>query len=208
MKKILLISLAALLSNPLLAQKVKKNNKNKSVPVVVEEPNKEELNRRISISEQSRLTLNHQIFLEWVGHWQDEIKVWTNPGSEPSINMVEKENKIMAEGRFLVSTLFGSYNRAPYEAQSVMGYDNIKKVYVKTWFDNLGTSILVLEGVYNEKERLIDFRGETLDPHTKIPVKIHQILRFFDPANQLLEVYIAVKEGKEVKTMEVRSVRR
>ncbi len=79
--------------------------------------------------------------------------------------------------------------------------------FTKVWYDNLGTSILVLEGTYDKDKEIIDFVGTTHDPITRQPVKIHQIMRLIDPNTQLLEVFIEPKEGKEIKTMEIRSMR-
>lgn len=209
MKKLFLLIATVAITVPAMAQKSKKQNKAKQgeaapAPVGI----KDEIQETVAMHEHSRVTDMHHLLMQWAGHWTEEIKIWTNPEAEPGIMRTERDGRVVAEGRFLVSTIMGHNGLTPYEAQSVMGYDNSKKVFVKTWFDNLGTSILVLEGIYDEKAHVIDFKGTTTDPRTKLPVKVHQILRMADPNNQILEVYVEVKEGKEVKSMEVRSVRR
>lgn len=207
MKKLLLIITVLSLGLQAQAQKSKKKTKQKE-PIVATpaEPTKEELEARraqLAQLESRMMSPMHQLMHQFAGHWREEMKIWAGPESLPSSQMMVRESKMFGEGRFITSTTIGQMGNQPYEAQSVMGFDNVKNVFVKTWFDNMGTSILVLEGSYNEKTSTIDFSGSTTDPLTKQAVKIHQILKIIDRQNQLLEIFTVNKEGKETKVMEV-----
>lgn len=211
MKKILLLIAVLGLIMPASAQKTKKQNKPKDKtavnPVETSKEDLEERKARVAQIESRMMGPMHQLLVQFSGHWREEMKIWAGPKSEPSTTMVLRDSRLFGEGRFVTSTIVGQMGNLPYEAQSSLGYDNSKKVFVKTWMDNLGTSILVLEGTYDEKSATIDFNGYTTDPLTKQPVKIHQILKMIDSQNQLLEIYVEMKEGKEVKLMEVKSIR-
>jgi hypothetical protein len=211
MKKLMLFLAAFAVCNQVSAQKSKKKSKaNMEESVKVnQEPveTSEERMAKVAAMESRMIGPMHHLLVQWSGHWREEMKVWTNSKADPAIYLLEREARIVGEGKFLTINTRGQLGHEPYEAQSVIGFDNGKQKFVKTWFDNLGTSILVLEGTYNEKENLIDFEGSTINPATRKPVRIHQIMRLTDPNSQLLEVYSEKKDGTEFKSMEIKSTR-
>ena len=210
MKKIILLVALGLVVAPAFAQKSKKSGKSKVAPAIEVAPivNPEESLARAIQSESRMMGPMHHLLVQWSGHWREEIKIWATPNTkEPTTTPAIRDGRMAAEGRFLTSTTVGQIGTSPYEAQSVLGFDNAKKVFVKTWFDNLGTSILVLEGTYDEKSNVVDFVGYTTDPLTRKAVKVHQIMRLIDPSTQVLEVFVELKEGKETKSMEIISIR-
>lgn len=210
MKKILLLMAVLCVGIHAQAQKSKKKEKQKeSVTEKTVQPSKEELAAKkaeLALLESRMIKPMHQILHQFVGHWREEMKIWSSPGGQPVINLALKDSKLFGEGRFLTSSIVGQMGNQPYEAHSVLGFDNAKNIFVKTWYDNMGTSILTLEGTYNEKTNLIDFYGFTTDPLTKEAIKIHQVLKIIDGQNQLLEIFTINKEGVETKVMEVLSI--
>lgn len=210
MKKIILFVALGAITAPALAQKSKKSVKPKgSQPIEAAPAENPEENRARAMQAESRMMgPMHHMLVQWSGHWREEIKLWATPNTkEPTTTPAIRDGRMAAEGRFLTSTTVGQIGTTPYEAQSVLGFDNAKKVFVKTWFDNLGTSILVLEGTFDEKNNFVDFVGYTTDPLTRKPVKVHQVMKIIDPNTQILEVFVELKEGKETKSMEIKSIR-
>ena len=49
-------------------------------------------------------------------------------------------------GRFLEERVQSSFMGQPFSGIGYTGYDNVKKKYVSTWMDNMGTMIMVMEG--------------------------------------------------------------
>lgn len=211
MKKLVLIITILSFGIQAQAQKSKKKdaknerNVTKNVEPTIEE---QEARRAIAAQTESRMMgPMHQILMQLSGNWKEEMKVWSSPNVEPSIIMAFRDSRLFAEGRFIISTSVGQMGNLPYEGQSVLGYDNTKNVFVKTWIDNMGTSILVLEGTYNDENKTIGFTGFSTDPLTKLPIKISQTLKIIDGENQLLEIFSEPKEGVKLKVMEVKSHR-
>ena len=203
MKKTTLIIALCALALPSMAQKAKKksNAAAKTAQVVAPEtPPK-------LLEENNRLTPMHHYLEQWAGHWRDEMKVWVGENPEPTIYRLEKEGRTSCEGKLLMRTISGRMNTGPYEAYETLNYDNLKHKFVKTWFDNLGTNILVLEGTLDEKTNTLVFEGTTIDPLTMQTIKVRQVLHIQDPENQLLEVFVQLKDEKPIKTMEVKSTR-
>lgn len=203
MKKTTLIIALCAIALPSMAQKAKKksNNAEKSAQVVVPEMSPKRL------EENNRLTPMHHYLQQWAGHWRDVMKVWSDENVAPNIYLLEKEGRIACEGKLLMRNISGRITTGPYEAYETINYDNLKRKFVKTWFDNLGTNILVLEGTLDEKNNSIVFEGTTIDPATMQTMKVRQVLHMQDPENQLLEVFVQYKDEKPFKTMEVRSTR-
>lgn len=213
MKKTLLVFALTALSLPTFAQKSKKQNtkaadKEQAIsPAAPIQP--EDAAQRRAQDMGSLLGPMHHYFMEWAGHWREEMKIWpmTTGKNEPTIMLLDRTGVPRGEGRFLACDFRGTMNGRMYEAYATYAFDNTKQKFIKTWYDNTGTGILVLEGELDAKTNTIDFRGTTLDPLTKQAVNIHQVLKMKDPNNHVLEIFIVTKEGKEIKTMELVSRR-
>ncbi|HTN18034.1 MAG TPA: DUF1579 domain-containing protein [Chitinophagaceae bacterium] len=213
MRKILLVFAVTALSLPTFAQKSKKQNtksadKEQALSPVSPTPG-EDPNQRRATEQASLIGPMHHYFMEWAGHWREEMKIWPmTPGkSEPVVTILDRTGMPRGEGRFLSCDFRGMMNNRIYEAYATYGYDNVKQKFVKTWYDNTGTGILVLEGDFDAKTNTIDFKGTTMDPLTKEKVNIRQLLTMKDPNNHVLEIFIVTKDGKEIKTMEIVSKR-
>ncbi|MBL7712292.1 MAG: DUF1579 family protein [Chitinophagaceae bacterium] len=213
MRKILLVFAISALSLPAFAQKSKKQNTkpadkeqalNPVPPTPAEDPN-----QRRAMEQANLMGPMHHYFMEWGGHWREELKIWSmTPGkNEPTPFLLDRTGMPRGEGRFLTCDFRGMVNGRMYEAYATYAYDNIKQKFIKTWCDNTGTGILVLEGDFDAKTNSIDFRGTTLDPLTKEKVNVRQLLTMKDPNNHVLEIFIVTKDGKEIKTMELVSKR-
>lgn len=194
---------------PSMAQKAKKKNDKttgKDVVAVKEETQQEKLLKVANI-ESRMMGPMHHLLVQWSGHWRDEVKVFTGEQVEVTTTRWERDGNMMMGGKFVNMHVMGIMANENYEANATIGYDNVKRKFVKTWYDNFSSAILVLEGEYNEKDNSITYEGTTMDPLTKMPVTIRQIQKNPDPSTQSLEIFILDKENKEVKTMEINSTR-
>ena len=90
-----------------------------------------------------------------------------------------------------------------FEGHSLVGYDNVKKMYQSTWVDNMGTGIIFMEGKYDEKSNSITFAGNMIDPNTGKEEMARQIMKFIDEKTHMMEMY-QTKDGKEFKSMEIK----
>lgn len=208
MKKIFLFIAFAAISIPAFSQKAKKANKSQPTPPPPIAVQKEDPGARMALDQQRMMGPLHHILIQSSGHWREEMKIWPSSGlGEPMTSRLERDGMIKAEGRFLAYDTRGTISGAQYEGNCVLGYDNGKRKFVKTWFDNMGTGILVLEGDYDEKTQKVDFNGTTMDPLTREMVKVHQVWNISSPEKQVLEIYSQSKEGKKIKTMEIISSR-
>jgi len=141
------------------------------------------------------------------GSWNEEITMWEAPNSTPQKMTASCENKMILGGRYQSSTSTGSFNNMPFEGHSLVGYDNIKKVFQSTWIDNMGTGITKLEGPYDPATKTVTFSGKMVDPMGGKEVDMKQTMKFIDDNTQLMEMYI-IQDGKEFKNMEIKFTRK
>src|SRR5215470_4588351 len=47
------------------------------------------------------------------------------------------------------------------QGMAVEGYDNVKKKFVSSWIDNMGTAIMISEGTYDAGAKTLTYTAET-----------------------------------------------
>jgi len=89
---------------------------------------------------------------------------------------------------------------------AVEGFDNVKKKFVSSWIDNMGTGIMNSEGTYDAGAKTMTYNGECeMMPGTK--TKIRQVIKLADKDHRTMEFY-EDRGGTEVKTMEISYTRK
>ena len=63
------------------------------------------------------------------------------------------------------------------------------------------------EGPYDAKSNSITLTGTMVDPMSGKAEKVKEVMKFIDDNNQMMYMYI-LKNGKEVKTMEIKFTRK
>src|SRR5687768_15657822 len=75
------------------------------------------------------------------GNWATDMKFWMAPGAQPSTSTGAVTNKMIMGGRYQESRFTSTYAGQPFEGIGTLGYDNVRKIFVTTWIDNMGTGI-------------------------------------------------------------------
>lgn len=142
------------------------------------------------------------------GKWEGESVSWPAPDAPPTpASKVKSENKMVLGGRYQESLYQGDMMGMPFEGRSFMAYDNVKKVFINTWIDNMGTGIMVLQGPYDETSKSITLSGKMTDPATGKDMEIRQVLT--NPDNKTSVMVMYCKQGdREYKNMEIKMVKK
>jgi hypothetical protein len=144
----------------------------------------------------------HQMIAKSTGTWIGEANMWMHPDS-PAIKMTGTAvNKMILGGRYQESVHTGTMMGMPFEGKSVLGYDNIKKVFQSTWIDNMGTGVMTMEGTWDEASKTITSKGKMVDPSSGKELDVRETYQFMDNNNHKMEMF-CTKDGKEMKTMEL-----
>src|ERR1700738_3134263 len=102
----------------------------------------------------------HKMMAKSDGDWNEDLTMWMAPGAPPMKQTSTCTNKMILNGLYQESVHRGSFNGMPFEGHSIIGYDNIKKKFLSTWIDNMGSGITYMEGDFDPTSNQITFRGK------------------------------------------------
>src|SRR5438876_4133407 len=113
-------------------------------------PNPQEMMKQMV--EMSKLNENHNLLADMNGSWNYTIKMWMNPdpNAQPQQSKGTATRKSAMGGRYFVMDVTGKLQMAgedgkmkdmQFKGMAVEGYDNMKKKFVSSWIDNMGTAI-------------------------------------------------------------------
>jgi hypothetical protein len=146
----------------------------------------------------------HKMLATMDGKWQGDVTSWWEGPDKPAQKSKGIcENKMIMGGRYQQSTMTSQMGGMPFEGMSILGFDNVKKVFVNTWIDNMGTGIMVMEGPYDPATKTIVLRGKYIDP-MQGELNTRQTMKMIDNKNQYMEMYTSRPGGKEIRVMEIR----
>ncbi len=149
----------------------------------------------------------HKMMAASVGKWTTESTMWMDEKAPPMKSTGTAEGKMILGGRYLTETHKGEMMGMPFEGVATTGYDNAEKVFVSTWQDNMGTSIMMMKGTYDDATKTLTMKGECTDP-VRGKMAIRQTLKFVDEKTQVMEMYGTPEGGKEMKSMEMKMVKK
>src|SRR6266508_1320455 len=179
------------------------------------QPNQQEMMKQMM--ELSKLNENHKLLTDLDGNWTYTIKFWMNPdpNAKPEESKGTAVRKSMMDGRFFVVDVTGKMEmpgadgkkkEMTFKGMGIDGYDNVKKKFVGTWMDNMGTGVMMSEGDYDPATKTFTYASE----YEAIPgmkTKIREVVKIVDKNHHTFEWY-EDRGGKEVKTMEISYTRK
>ena len=145
----------------------------------------------------------HARLAKSAGKWKATVKSWMDPAGEPMVSEGSEESEMIFDGRFLQSRFKGSMMGQPFEGRGTMGYDNVKKKYVGTWLDSMGTGIMSYEGDWDAQQNSIICHGTFMDAATGQEQKCRLVSRFVDDDHHVFEMWGPDMSGKDAKWMEI-----
>jgi Protein of unknown function (DUF1579) len=174
------------------------------------QPNPQEMMKQMM--ELSKLNENHKLLADMNGSWNYTIKMWMNPdpNAQPQQSKGTATRKSVMGGRYFVMDVTGKMQMPgedgkmkdmQFKGMAVEGYDNVKKKFVSSWIDSMGTGIQFSEGTYDPATKTFTFNMEMeMMPGMKTPVR--EVIKMIDKDHMLLEWY-ENRGGQEKKTMEI-----
>ena len=166
--------------------------------------------------EMTKLNENHKLLTDSVGNWSYTVKMWMNgdPSSKPDISKGTATRKAIMDGRFVVMDVTGKMDMPgpdgkvqsmTFKGHGLEGYDNVKKKFVGTWMDNMGTGIMMSQGDYDPSTKTFTYNSEVeMMPGMKTPIR--EVLKINDKDHMTFEWY-ENRGGQDVKTMEINYTR-
>jgi hypothetical protein len=173
-------------------------------------PNPQEMMKQMM--EMSKLNENHKLLADMNGSWNYTIKMWMNPdpNAKPQESKGTATRKSAMGGRYFTMDVTGKLQMPgedgkmkdmQFKGMALEGYDNVKKKFVSSWIDNMGTGIQYSEGTYDPATKTFTFTSEMeMMPGMKTPVR--EVLKMTDKDHIMMEWY-ETHGGQEKKTMEI-----
>ena len=179
------------------------------------QPNPAEMMKQMM--ELSKLNENHKLLASLDGTWNYNIKFWMNPdpNAKPQESKGTAVRKSMMDGRYFVEDVSGKMQMPgtdgkmkdmTFKGMGIEGYDNVKKKFVASWIDNMGTGIEFSEGTYDPATKTFTFTAE-MEAMPGMKTKVREVLRCTDKDHMTLEWYEDHGTGQEAKTMEINYTR-
>src|SRR3982074_1169909 len=155
---------------------------------------------------------NHKLLASLNGTWSYTVKMWMNPdpNAKPDESKGTAVRKSILDGRFFVMDVTGKMEmlgpdgkkkEMTFKGMGLEGYDNVKKKFVGTWVDNMGTGIMLSEGTYDPATKTFTYTGE-VEAIPGMKQKIREVMKLTDKDHMSFEWY-EDHGGKEVKTREI-----
>jgi hypothetical protein len=175
------------------------------------QPSAEDMARMMDLSRPGE---NHKVLANFAGNWNFKTTFWMAPGAPPTESTGSATCKPLMGGRYYLSEANGKFEMpgpdgkmqaTDFKGMEIAGYDNVKQKFVSSWIDNMGTSIVILEGTYDPATKTFTYlTEEEMMPGVK--TKARELIKFVDHDHYVLEWY-EDHGGEQSKTMEIDYVR-
>ena len=149
----------------------------------------------------------HKLFASLEGSWTTQSKEWMEPGKPPTEATGSADMKMVLDGRFLQQEYNSTMMGQPYSGMGITAYDNLRKKYVSTWIDSMGTGIFVMEGTASADGKTITLKGQHAEPGGG-QMTHRAIWKIVDNNTQIFDMYGKHGKGKEMKMMEITYTRK
>jgi hypothetical protein len=162
--------------------------------------------------ELSKIGENHKLLSSLDGNWDYTIKFWMNPdpNAKPQESKGTATRKSIMGGRYVMMDVSGNMQMpgedgkmkdVQFKGMGMEGYDNVKKKFVASWIDNMGTGIEFSEGTYDPATKSFTYTSE-MEPVPGMKTSIREVVKVTDANHMMLEWY-ENQGGQEKKTMEI-----
>ncbi|HZR78267.1 MAG TPA: DUF1579 domain-containing protein [Chthoniobacterales bacterium] len=162
--------------------------------------------------ELSKLNENHKLLASLDGNWDYKIKFWMNPdpNAKPDESSGTATRKSIMGGRYVTMDVNGSMKMpgedgkmktVQFKGMGLEGYDNVKKKFVASWIDSMGTGIEFSEGDYDSASKTFTYTSE-MEMMPGMKTQVREVIKVPDNNHMVLEWY-ENQGGQEKKTMEI-----
>ena len=149
----------------------------------------------------------HKLFATLAGSWTTTTKEWMEPGKPPTESTGTAEMKMLLDGRFLYQEYTSQMMGQPFSGIGIDGYDNLRKRYVTTWMDTMGTGFFTMEGTASTDGKTITLKGQHDEPGGG-HMTHRAVWKIVDSNTQTFDMYGTHQGGKEMKMLEIAYTRK
>jgi hypothetical protein len=154
----------------------------------------------------------HERLKKLVGHWDQEVRMWPEPGAEPMTFKGTAEGKMILGDRFLVTE--AAFGEGAMSAQSMMilGFDRRNGWYTSAAYDTQGTYHVAAHGTWDAELGAVVMHGEDTVVAAGHTQTWDFVVRAVDDDTYVFEIIftdpVHTRGGPPFKMVEVTSRRR
>ena len=140
------------------------------------------------------------------GTWDAVIEAVGPDGSPMQSKGVSTLTSICG-GLWITDDFEAEFGGSKFHGHGVTGYDATKGKYVGTWVDSMSTSVMALEGSFDQAGKVLTMTGMAPGMDGK-PVQ-HRLVTTHKAADTtVFEMFVPGPDGKEIKVMTITYTRR
>jgi hypothetical protein len=165
--------------------------------------------------EMAKLNENHKVLADTAGNYSYVVKMWMDPKGKPEESKGTATRKAIMDGRYVTGEYSGSFQMPGadgkmkdmnFKGVSLDGYDNVKKKFVSSWIDNMGTGIMMMDGTYDTGTKTFTYTADyEMMPGMKS--KVREVIKVTDKDHMTMEYFEDRGQG-EMKSMEINYTRK
>jgi len=206
------LSAAALIAAPAFAQTPEPAASASTAAAATGQPSAEDMQKMMELS---KLNENHKILGGLAGTWNYTVKMWMDPSAAPQESKGTAVTKPIMEGRYFLTDVSGhmmmpgadgKMKQFNFKGMGMDAFDNVKKKFVNTWGDNMGTGIMMAEGDYDPATKSLTYISE-MEMMPGMKTKVREVVKIADKDHHIMEWY-EDRGGQDVKTMEINYTRK
>jgi hypothetical protein len=146
----------------------------------------------------------HKVLAATAGKWDCDVTMWMGADSAGVKSKATSVSKVALNGLFVENEHSGDMMGMPFVGKGVTGYDNTKKKFVSSWYDNMSSGVLLMEGDYDPATKTLSFAGDCVNPVNGEHFTLKEKFKTVDENTQIMEMYSPdMATGKEYKNMEI-----
>jgi len=135
------------------------------------------------------------------GKFTVKAKNYMDPSGQVHESTGTAQRTWLMGNRFLEERFQGEHRGEPFTGTGVMGYDNVTRQYIGTWYDSMSTGITTLKGTMSGDT--IKYKGLMSDPIAGKEVPYTMSFKIVNKDTQTMEFWGAGPNGKQMKWMEM-----
>lgn len=151
---------------------------------------------------------HHQAGAKLAGDWTVTSKFWMDPSQPPMETPGTAHFEVIMNGLFVNEIAQMTMMGMPWEGRGTFGYDNMTKKHISTWFDSMGSTILMFEGDCADNCGTITmYSNEYMDPMAGKNMRMKTVSHMVDDKNMTMTMFM-VDGSNETKMGEISYVRK
>lgn len=120
----------------------------------------------------------HKLLESYTGDFTLEMIMKMDPDQDAVRVTIPCKNTMRFGGRFLHISQKGDMMGMPFEAVTMIGYNNASGQFELTSYSTMGTGTASVAGPWTEKNKVAEMKGTMIDPVDHTPIHIRQVVSF------------------------------